>query len=117
MEEESRLNLSPEYRDLVRYFRLSMLRDRKVLPPSGLKELEEIVARNERAQAIEFTRGKYTSGEIDEDDYRKVYDVHRAALAEAIKNAERIVVNNNKEQEKEFPHVSQAGWYDRYRHH
>ena len=81
------INLSEEYRDLVRYFRLSMLRDRGMLPPEGLKELNEIVQRNERAQAIEASRKEHEEGRLSEENYRIVYDTHRAALAEAIKAA------------------------------
>ena len=81
------INLSDEYRDLARYFRLSILRERGVLPPAGLKEIEEIVERNERAAAIEETKKQLDDGNCKLDDYQKVVATHRAALAEAIKNA------------------------------
>ena len=81
------INLSEEYRELVRYFRLSMLRNRGMLPPEGLKELEEIVRKNERAAAVEEARKQMEAGNLSKEGYQKVHDVQRAALAEAIINA------------------------------
>ena len=56
-----------------------------MLPPIGLKELSEIAERNPRAHAVEEAHKKLESGEISKEDFYKVHDVHRAALAEEIK--------------------------------
>ncbi len=81
------INLSEEYRELVRYFRLSMLRNRGMLPPEGLKELEEIVRKNERAAAVESAWKEHEAGRLSDENYQLVHDTHRAALAEAKKSA------------------------------
>ncbi len=103
--EENRETISDEFKDLARYLRLNMLRDQKVLPPVGEREIAEIVARNERAQAIEETRNQYVNQNISEESYRRVLEAQRAALAEEIKrvallnsereNAQQVAENNN----------------------
>jgi len=93
------INLSEEYRDLVRYFRLSMLRDRGMLPPEGLKELQEIVNRNERAAAVEAAWKEHEEGRLSDENFQLVHDTHRAALAEAIKNASQNEVVEEKKPE------------------
>ena len=90
------INLSEEYRELVRYFRLSMLRNRGMLPPEGLKELEEIVRKNERAAAVESAWKEHEAGRLSDENYQLVHDTHRAALAEAIKNASQNEVEEKK---------------------
>ncbi len=98
------INLSEEYRDLVRYFRLSMLRDRGMLPPEGLKELQEIVNRNERAAAVEAAWKEHEEGRLSDENFQLVHDTHRAALAEAIKNASQneVVEQDKPELSPEF---------------
>ena len=90
-----KLELSPEFSDLARYFRLSILRNNGQLPPKGIEELNEIVARNERAAAIEETRNQMLAGNrVTEKGYQQVYDVHRKALADEIKRVAALNVGN-----------------------
>jgi len=85
-EEPQHLNVIREdYKDLARYFRLSMLRDQKVLPPVGLQELGEIASRNEMANRVEKAKVELKAGKITEEEYQKIHDEERAALADEIK--------------------------------
>ena len=104
--DETKKVLNDEYKDLVAYFRLSMIRDRGILDEHGLKQLQEIVARNPRAAEIESARSLYLRGEVNEDFYKHVYFAHRRDLAEAIKNGtagkEEPVKTEEHELSKEF---------------
>jgi hypothetical protein len=82
-EEPVKRELSPEYKELINYFRKNMLRNRGVLPPAGEKEIQELRERNERVAALEETREKFLAGDIKREDYEKVYTAQRNALNEA----------------------------------
>ena len=96
--EVRRIALSDEFRDLARYFRLSILRNDRELTEDEKAELDEIVARNDRASAIEETRNQFLNGNISEKSYEKVVAVHRAALKDAIVN---VKLNEDKESDVE----------------
>ena len=96
--EVRRIALSDEFRELARYFRLSILRNDRELTEDEKAELDEIVARNDRASAIEETRNQFLNGNISEKSYEKVVAVHRAALKDAIVN---VKLNEDKESDVE----------------
>ena len=52
-----------------------------------VKEIDEIVARNDRAEAVEATRRQMLDKDsvVTKEGYQKVYDIHRKALADEIK--------------------------------
>ena len=86
-QQQNRVDIPDEFRSLARYFRLSILRNNGQLPPAGLKELDEIVQNNERAAAVEEAKRQMDNGNLSKENYQKVHDAQRAALAEAIVNA------------------------------
>ena len=92
--EDKKSILSNEFRDLAKYFRLSMLRDQNMLPPSGLKELKEIVSKNERAKEVENAKNELENNNLNREDYDKVVGEQRAALSEEIK---KVNTGNNTE--------------------
>lgn len=59
--------ISPEYDDYAKYLKLSLLRDREQLQEDGLKELNEIVQRNEMAAEVESLRTAVITGKEPEE--------------------------------------------------
>ena len=102
------INLTPEFRQLARYFALSIIRDRGELLPEGAKELEQLVNNNERANALDATRNQYLAGNISQKAYREFYDMQRAALADAIRKATPIN-DMNRTEEKPNTNFNQPG--------
>jgi hypothetical protein len=86
------IDLSEEFREFARYLRLSMLRDRNILPPAGLKELDDIINVNERASALEHAKQLLKENKITEEEYYALYDSYRKELKDAI-----IEANNRRE--------------------
>ena len=111
--EESKVILNDEYRDLLTYFRLFMMRERGVLEKTGEEELKAIVARNARASEIESARELYNRGEVDADFYKSVYYAHRQDFAEAIKSGEAQRVDTPEEGPKLSPEFSELARYFR----
>ena len=111
--EESKVTLNDEYKDLLTYFRLFMMRERGVLEKTGEEELKAIVARNARASEIESARELYNRGEVDADFYKSVYYAHRQDFAEALKNGEAQRVDNPDEGPNLSPEFQQLARYFR----
>lgn len=88
--ESIRENLSPEFRDLVGYFTLSLIKQHGVMSSEFHKELDVIISRSQRAQAIEFAKKQFEAGLISADAYEKVVAIHRDALSEALGNAKKV---------------------------
>ena len=102
------INLTPEFRQLARYFALSIIRDRGELLPEGAKELEQLVNNNERANALEAARNQCLAGNISQKSYREFHDMQRAALADAIRKA-TPVNEMNRAEEKPNANFNQPG--------
>ena len=83
-DELSVVPISNDYRDLARYFRLSILRDHDNLTEKAEKEMKEIEARNERANAISNARKAYRDGNLSEKAYKQFLGIQREALREEI---------------------------------
>jgi len=86
---------------LASYFRKEILRDKGMLPPRGLQEIENLVNLSEDVKNLEKAREDYNSGKITKDKYTAIHDKYRALLAEAIKNKAKIKEDVKVEAKKE----------------
>ena len=88
------LNLSKEDRALGTYFKLIKAAEMRELDEEEQNMLFSIVSTNERARAIEECRVRYRDEHsISKEDYDRVFNEHRKYLADTIKNAKIIEVD------------------------
>ena len=71
---------------LASYFRKEILREKGLLPPTGLKEIEKLVSLSEDVRTLEEAREKMLRKELSKDKYDALHDYYRRMLSEAIKN-------------------------------
>ena len=76
--------LSSEFQDLDLYFRLAEARDSGKISEEDNKFLDEIIARNDRAQAIETMKYQYSIHNISEEGLSRIITTHVMALNEQI---------------------------------
>ena len=81
--------LSFEFSDLMKYLRLSILREHKMITEDGLKELNAIVQRNNRALVIESSRDIALNKPFNSERYERVLLHHRSALEHALDEAKK----------------------------
>lgn len=97
--EVKKLELSKEERELAEYFRKEILRDKKQLPPVGLKDIEDLARSNESVEALEEAHRRLDSGRISKEEFEIIHDAYRAQLAAAIKEASKKIAKGNESKE------------------
>ena len=105
--------LTEEFQELEAYFELSSLKENGRITPSQERELEYLIARNERVQAVEAARIKNENHELSDDNYAKVYDTHMNAFWEQVAQYNRGEKVKKLEHEKEERKLNDLDW-DKY---
>ena len=105
--------LTEEFQELEAYFELSSLKENGRITPSQERELDYLIARNERVQAVEAARIKNENHELSDDNYAKVYDTHMNAFWEQVAQYNRGEKVKKLEHEKEERKLNDLDW-DKY---
>ena len=69
---------------MKKYLNYGYMRDRNVLPPSKLNEIEEMARTDAKISEIEKLRVQYLNNEISEDQYRETLEEQRAMVNAAL---------------------------------
>lgn len=83
---EKKALLDGDSKHLASYFRKEILREKGLLPPTGLKEIERLVSISEDVRTLEEAREKMLRKEISKEKYDSLHDYYRRMLSETIKN-------------------------------
>ncbi len=98
---EDRYELPNEYKDYLKYLKLSILKDSKTISTTGQQELEEIIANNDMAKEIEEAKkalknDKITKEELDEKLKKYREKINNAAI-ELTQKRNEVEEKNKKE--------------------
>ena len=79
--------LEGESRYLASYFRKEILREKGMLSPTGIKEIQKLVELSEDVRTLEKARQQMLDKTLSKEKYQALHDYYRKMLAETIKQS------------------------------
>ena len=79
--------LEGESKYLASYFRKEILREKGMLPPTGIKEIQKLIELSEDVRTLEKARQQMLDKTLSKEKYQSLHDYYRKMLAETIKQS------------------------------
>ena len=106
--------LDGEAKYLASYFRKEILRDKGLLDPIKIKEIQKLAELSEDVRTLEEAKQKVRDGLLSKEGYQTLHDYYRKLLAESIKKSgkikeksaiEKLRVKTQKKQDDKFEYL------------
>ena len=106
--------LEGESRYLASYFRKEILREKGLLDPIKIKEIQKLAELSEDVRTLEEAKQKVRDGTLSKEGYQTLHDYYRKLLAESIKKSgkrkeksaiEKLRAKTQKQQDDKFEYL------------